>query len=238
MTELTHTSKPALVGVERIQRGPLREQVQAQIRNLILTNSLRPGQPLIIDQVAKNLGVSHTPVREALAMLQYDGLVRMRPYGHPRVAEIEISDIHEVCEMRIVLEGWAIRKATLTLPDRALDEMEGILDRARQDAEGSRFDSHLASDLAIHGMILRSSENKLFNRLAQVVSDRSIRIRSLAESIAPAEKVFQIISEHLVLLEALRSRDPELARASLIAHLEAGMVRTLGTLEEIRANDV
>ncbi len=231
------TRESALAGVERIQRGPLREQVQAQVKGLILTNGLQPGQPIVIDRLASELGVSHTPVREALAMLQHDGLVRMRPYGHPRVTEIEISDVHEVYEMRIVLEGWAIRRATPVLPEGELDEMERTLNRARQDAERSRFDSHLASDLAIHGMILGSNGNKLFARLAQLVSDRSVRIRSLAESIAPARTVLLIVSEHFALLEALRTRDPELAHASLNAHLEAGMVRTIGALEEIRSSD-
>jgi DNA-binding FadR family transcriptional regulator len=115
--------------------------------------------------------------------------------------------------------------------------MERLLLLARQDAERSRYDSHLASDLAIHGMILRSSENKLFDRLVQLVSDRSLRIRTLTESIAPAERVLQIISEHRALLEALRTRNPKLAYQSLIAHLEAGMVRTIGALKEIREDD-
>jgi DNA-binding GntR family transcriptional regulator len=140
--------------------------------------------------------------------------------------------------MRIVLEGWAIKRATLRLLKEDLDEMERLLIHARQDAVRSRFDSHLSADLAIHGMIVRSGNNKLFDRLIQLVSDRSIRIRTLTESIAPVERVLQIISEHLTLLEAVRSRNPEVAHQSLMAHLEAGMVRTLSALEEIRTGDV
>ena len=236
MVELS-AIEPALAGVQRISREPLRVQVQAQIRQLILTNGLHPGQPIVIDQLVREFGVSHTPIREALAMLQHDGLVQLRPYGHPKVAEIEPSDIREVWQMRMLLEGWAVKKATPILQDAELDQMEGALQHAGQDAELGRYESHLASDVALHEMILRSTHNSLFDRLSQLVSDQSTRIRSLVESIASPDKVLAIIAEHLALLAAIRARSPELAYERLIAHLEAGMVRTLGALEEIRVSD-
>ena len=71
------SNRSGLAGVQEIQRGPLREQIRLQIKQLVLTNQLRPGQPIVIDQLAAELGVSHTPVREALAMLQHDGLVAL-----------------------------------------------------------------------------------------------------------------------------------------------------------------
>lgn len=229
-------SESAIEGVQKIQRGPLREQVRDQIKQLILTNRLRPGQPIVIDRLASELGVSHTPVREALAMLQHDGLVRMRPYENPRVAQIEASDVREAWEMRLLLEGWAVDKVALTLPDGALDEMAKMLECARQDAEQSRYDTHLQSDIAMHGMILRATDNTLFERLAQLVSDQSIRIRSLVEAIAPAEEVLAIIDEHCAILQALRARDPDLAYERLTAHLKGGMQRTLAALEQIQAD--
>ena len=72
-------SRPGMTGVQKIQKGPLREQVRVQIKQLILTNRLRPGQSIVIDRLASDLGVSHTPVREALAMLQLAGPVITRP---------------------------------------------------------------------------------------------------------------------------------------------------------------
>lgn len=222
-------------GVERIQKGPLREQVRAQIKRLILSNRLRPGQPIAIQRLAGELGVSQTPVREALAMLQHDGLVQMRPYEHSRVAEIAASDVREVWDMRLVLEPWAIEAAALSLPVEELDTMAEALSCARENAKVSRFDSHLETDVKLHAIILKSTDNSLFERLAQLVNDRSIRIRSLVESIAPAHEVLAIIDEHCALLEALKARQPELARERLIAHLEAGKVRTLAALEQMEA---
>jgi DNA-binding GntR family transcriptional regulator len=230
-------TKSTWPGVQRIQRGPLREQARGQIKQLILTNRLRPGQTIVIDRLANELGVSHTPVWEALAMLEHNGLVMMRPYGNPRVAEIDASDVHEVWEMRFLLEGWAASKAALTLSEDELDSIEDMLACARQDAERSRYEVHLQSDIALHEMILRSVDNQLFQRLARVVNDQSVRIRSLVEAIASADEVLTIVNEHCALMKALRSRDPELARQRLISHLEAGMERTLAALEAMQAGN-
>jgi DNA-binding GntR family transcriptional regulator len=224
-----------LDGITKIQRGPLREQVRTQIKQLILTNRLRPGQTIVIDRLASELGVSHTPVREALAMLQHDGLVRMRPYGNPQVTEIEASDVREAWAMRLLLEGWAVNQAALTLPEDALHGMEVSLERARQKAERSQYDAHLQSDIAMHEMILQATGNSLFERLAELVSDQSIRIRSLVEAIAPSEEVLVIIDEHCAILQALQARDRDLAHQRLVAHLESGVVRTLSALEQIKA---
>ena len=224
-----------LAGIEKIQKGPLREQIQAQIKKLILTNRLRPGQSIVIDHLASELGVSHTPVREALAMLQHDGLVRTRPYENPRVTEIDASDVREVWEMRILLEGWVAGKAALTLSDEVLGKISESLQKARQHALKSSYDAHLESDVAMHEMILQTADNSLFKRLAQLVNDRSTRIRWLVEATGSNRDVLTIIDEHYTILEALQARDPELTRQRLISHLEAGMKRTLAAVEKIAA---
>jgi len=226
-------SQSASGGIIKIRKDPLREQVRVQIKRLILTNRLRPGQSIIIDRLASELGVSHTPVREALAMLQHNGLVIMRPYENPRVTEIDASNVREVWEMRVLLEGWAAGEAALTLDDEALDTIGASLQCARQDALRSSFDAHLESDIAMHEIILQATDNSLFGRLAQLVHDRSIRIRSLVEATGSTQDVLLIIDEHCAVLEALRARDPELVRQRLISHLEAGMKRTLVALENI-----
>jgi DNA-binding GntR family transcriptional regulator len=230
-------SGSVLTGIKKIRRGPLREEVRDQIKNLILTNRLHPGQPIVIDRLASELGVSHSPVREALAMLDLEGLVEMRPYGNPQVAEIDASYVRNAWEMRFLLEGWAVRKSVLILSDEALDEMERLLESARQDAKQSRYDTHVQSDIAMHDMILQGTDNRLFERMAQWVSDQSIRVRWLVETIATAEEVLEIIEEHCSLLAALRSRDPELAYRRLSLHLEAGMQRQLAALERMRTDE-
>lgn len=232
-----HPSGAGLTGVEKIQRGPLREQVLVLIKQLILTNRLRPGQPIIIDRLAGELGVSHTPVREALAMLEHEGLVVTRPYGTPQVAKITSGDVRDAWEMRLLLEGWAVRKATSVLTDEDFDLFEESLTLARCEAKQGRYDGHLQSDVSMHNMIMQTAGNKLFDHLARLVGDQSIRIRWLVEAIAATEEVLTIIDEHFAILEALRARDEDLAHERLVRHLQAGMNRTLVALERLKEDE-
>ncbi|MGQ9598909.1 MAG: GntR family transcriptional regulator [Anaerolineae bacterium] len=229
---------PVLTGLRKIRKGPLREQVRDQIKNLILTNYLRPGQPIVIDRLASELGVSHTPVREALAMLEHEGLVETRPYGTPQVAEIDASHVYNVWEMRLLLEGWAVKRSVLRLPEEAFDELEQFLESARREARQSRYEAHVQSDIAMHNLILQATDNSLFERMARLVSDQSIRVRWLVETIATVEEVLEIIDEHLALLDALRARDPELAHQRLTLHLKAGLERQLNALERMKMEPV
>jgi DNA-binding GntR family transcriptional regulator len=223
-----------LSGARRIRKGPLRELAAEQIKELILTNQLRPGQSLAIGQLAEYLGVSHTPVREALAMLEREGLVRTPPYGKPVVTRIEPRDVQEVWDMRLVLERAAIEAAVSELSDDTLDEIERKLERARGDAEHGDYRAHYESDVGFHRAIVRSMDNQLFQDLVSQVEDRSIRIRTLVESIANEGDVVSIIDEHIDLLKTIRSRDRSAALDALMSHLEAGKRRTLRALDELR----
>lgn len=229
--------RPGLGVVEKIQRGPLREEVRDQIKQLILTNRLRPGQTIIIDRLASELGVSHTPVREALAMLQHDGLVSMKPYGNPQVVEIDDTNVRDVWEMRLLLEGWAVEHAAQTISEDELNRLDQMLVRARQDALQTQYDAHLQSDIALHDMIMQAADNRLFGHLAQLVNDQSVRIRSLVEAIAPVDEVLTIIDEHTAILDALRRHEPELARARLLNHLQGGEQRTLHALSKMQESE-
>lgn len=219
-------------GPEKIQVGTLREQVYDQIKRLILTNRLAPGQHIVIDQLANELGVSHTPVREALAMLELDGLVTMGHYKNPQVAEIDAADAREVFEVRLLLESWAASRAVSALSEEQLDAIGELFEHARQDAQRSGYETHIAADIAFHDMIARSTGNNYFWRLWQLVNDQSMRIRFLVEARSD-EHIDTIIDEHCAILDALRARDPELSRKRMVSHLEAAMQRNLSALEDI-----
>lgn len=220
-------------GLRRIQDLSLRERVHAQIKQLIITNQLYPGQVLVIDHLASQLGISHTPIREALGMLELDGLVTTSQYKNPRVVEIHPSDVEELYEMRMLLEPWAVkRSATLISYDR-LVEMDEKLNFAMEQARKSSYDAHLQSDIEFHELILKSTGNALFWMLASRVHDRSVRIRSIVEATGSEQDVISIIQEHFDILRALEARDPEQAHARLVDHLVDGRARTLEALKRI-----
>ncbi len=220
-----------ITGIKKVKKSTLKDVVGAQIKDWILTNQLSPGQPLVIDQIASSLGVSHTPVREALAMLELDGLVELSSYQNPRVADITETDVREVYEMRLLTETWAIERCVLTLSDEILDMFGQMLNKARAEAEQGKFQAHLDSDVTLHQTVLQSTGNALFMMLASKVHERSVRIRSLVEVQGKPQDVCAIISEHDQILAALRKRDPQESRKTMQNHLEAGQLRTLKVLQ-------
>ena len=108
------------------------------------------------------------------------------------------------------------------------------LDCARRDALQYEFDAHLESEVIMHEMIIQAADNKFFHRLAQLTGDRSTCIRWLVETTGPSEEVLTMIDEHCTILDALQAHDPETTQQRLVAHLQAGMVRTLAALERMK----
>ena len=220
-------SELKLQSIKGVAKNTLKNQISKEIKDLILTNTLQPGQAIVIDKLAEEFGVSHIPVREALVMLERDGLVELNSYQNPRVAGVTAADVRDVYEMRLMVEGWAIERAAQNLTDAQIEHIDELLRIARSEAAANNYGPHLKADLLLHETILRSTENKLFWMLAQRIHERSILVRALVEAKGTVQDLNQIIDEHYSITQALRAHDPEQARQAMIAHLQAGFQRTL-----------
>jgi DNA-binding GntR family transcriptional regulator len=224
------TERKENLSIRKVKKGTLKDEIADQIKRLILNNDLRPGQPIVIDRLAAQFGVSHTPVREALAKLELEGLVVLSSYSNPRVGEISAEDVREVYEMRMMVECWATEHAVLNLSDEQIEEIDQALTEARADALKNDYKAHMKADLLIHESILNATENKFFRQLAHRVQDGSIRVRSLVEATGSQQDILPIIDEHENILQALKARDSDLACAAMRTHLENGLIRTLAVL--------
>jgi DNA-binding GntR family transcriptional regulator len=222
-----------LHSIQKVTKSTLKNQISAQIKELILTNVLQPGQPIVIGKLADEFGVSHIPVREALAMLERDGLVELNSYQNPKVAEVTAADVKEVYEIRLMVESWAVEQAARNLSDVQIEHIDDLLEMARREAAFNNFAPHLKADLLLHETILRSTNNKLFWVLAQRIHERSILIRALVEAKGTTKDITQIIDEHCLITKALRAHDLDQARMAMVAHLEAGRERTLRVLDQL-----
>ncbi len=217
--------------IKRVAKSTLKNQISVQIKELILTNSLQPGQPIVIDKLAEEFGTSHIPVREALVMLERDGLVELNSYQNPKVADVTAADVQDVYEMRIMVEGWAVEQASRNLMAEQIDRVDEMLEIARKEAAVNNYGPHLKADLLLHETILRSTSNKLFWTLAQRIHERSILVRALVEAKGSIHDINRIIDEHCRITAALRSHDSEEAKKAMAAHLQAGLRRTLLVLD-------
>ena len=197
---------------------PLRDVVFNTLRRAILKGELKPGERLMEIALAERLGVSRTPIREAMRKLELEGLVVMIPRRGAQVANITEKDLNDVLEVRIALENMAIEKACARMTER---EMEGLIRAAEKFEQGVEDGNpvNLAeADEAFHEIIYQASGNA---RLIQVLNNLREQIyRSRVEYLKEEDMRNQLVREHRELIRAIRERDVEKARELSFDHIE------------------
>lgn len=206
---------------------PLREIVFESIREAILNGVFKPGERLMEIQLAEELGVSRTPVREAIRILELENFVIMVPRKGAYVAGVSLKDVAEVFEIRSALEGLAASLAAERITDSELEQMEqALLYRAQE--EETELEQSVKSDTDFHALVYRASRNE---RLIQILANLREQIqRFRTTSLAVPGRMKAAIEEHWAILEALKNHDSEAAQSLTIAHIETAENVMFGTL--------
>ncbi len=200
---------------------PLRDIVFQRIRRAILRGELAPGQRLMEMKLADRMGVSRTPVREAIQMLEKDGLVVTVPHRGAVVADIRDKDLREVLEVREALEVLAVRLASQRMSEEAfghLEAAEAVFETAISREEVDLIEMAEA-DQEFHHVIYEGAENDKLLLLAHNMREQMYRFR--IEHLKTPESRKQLASDHRHILESLRARDPEGAAERIVAHLRS-----------------
>jgi DNA-binding GntR family transcriptional regulator len=217
----------------RISYNSLRDQLFQAIREDILTNKYAPDEELQIDKLAAGFGVSATPVREALVRLEAAGLVKLIPNRGARVTAISLSDIHNVWEIRQLLEPHAALTAVEHCSDSDLDSIEDKLNRVL--ANPDIFDAYIESDQALHALLSKYVTNNELTDILSRIRQRSLRIRYFTEETMLSMRqdiIRRATTEHLEIVAALRARDSQKVSKLVFQHLMNGEKRTLEGLEK------
>lgn len=198
---------------------PLRELVFETIREAIINGVLKPGERLMEIQLAEELGVSRTPIREAIRKLELEGFVVMVPRKGAYVADISLKDIADVFEIRGALEGLAAQLAAERATDEELEEMERMLVEIGEAIENKDVERLVETDTRFHEVLFRASRNERLTQILSLLREQihSYRMRTLAH---PA-RMRVALEEHRTLVEALAQRDPETARRVAQEHIES-----------------
>jgi len=199
------------------QSVPLSRQAYNEIKEAIIQYALKPGDPLIEEQIAKNFNFSRTPVREALKMLQNEGLVKIIPNKGAFVTEITKSDIEEIFVLREVLECTALKLAVQRVNEDELSELETLLNKAEVDAKKNKRDSSIESDLKLHELIIKASGYKKISEILNVLNVQLLRSRYIG--ITVKGRIEKSIQEHKEILLAMKKRDGHLAEKLLKNHI-------------------
>lgn len=194
---------------------PLRDIVFENLREAILNGNLTPGQRLMEVQLAETLGVSRTPVREAIRKLELEGLVVMIPRKGAYVADMSIKDIVEVLEIRANLEGLAAYLATERMTNDDIKNLEKI---SNQINRNSSLEEFLKKDVEFHEYIFKATNNKRLHQLINSLWEQVYRFR--VSYISDEESIDNIINEHKSILKAIKNRDSELAEKYAKEHIE------------------
>ncbi|WP_070000035.1 GntR family transcriptional regulator [Cellulosilyticum sp. I15G10I2] len=201
---------------------PLRDIVFQTLRKAILTGELEPGERLMEIQLGEKLGVSRTPIREAIRKLELEGLVIMVPRKGAQVAQFTEKDIQDVLEVRAALEALAAKIACKRMDDRAFLKLQLAITEYDYAAREKDIETMIEKDVEFHETIFNASQNdkliQLFNNLReQVHRYRIAYLKNTGES----ELVH---AEHLQLLEALQRRDEVLAEEIAAKHIQTQCV--------------
>lgn len=209
---------------------PLREIVFETLREAIIKGTLKPGERMMEIQMAEELGVSRTPVREAIRKLELDGFVVMIPRKGAYVAGISMKDIADVFEIRTALEGLAAGLAAERATDEELEHLERLLVKIAECIEANDFKTLIALDTEFHDTLYKACRNE---RLIKIVSNLMEQIqRFRTTSLASPGRSKFALEEHKKIVEAVSDRNTELARALASEHIENAENSMLDTLKE------
>ena len=218
---------PLPVKENQIARPPIREEVYKILLDWIMEGILRPGEKIVDKEIAEHMGVSRTPVREALRRLEDRGLVESAASRWTRVSKIPSKEPEMIYPIIWALEKLAVSIAISTMTEEDFTKMEQANDELKTALE--RNDSAAASkaDAQFHSIILERSQNRY---LIDIVKDLKIKYRRLElnyfEGLSIAESS---IEEHKALISALRTGDIELAEKIIHSNWKRG-------LEHLRKN--
>jgi DNA-binding GntR family transcriptional regulator len=202
----------------------LKDKAYSAIKEAILSLTLKPRTPLVENELARQLGISKTPIRDALVELEREGLVTKIPFKGTYVTEITLKDIREIFQLRAVLEGFAARLAAPLFSAEELEEMEKTLDAA--EAALAQGDIALCNKhrSRFHNFIRNKANNQRLQATIHNLDDQYQRFRPMSYQIKGRPS--KSLKEHRKILKALRAQDPLIAEEAMRDHI-------LGNLQDI-----
>jgi DNA-binding GntR family transcriptional regulator len=203
----------------KIVPAQLEGRVYERLRDAIAGGTLRPGEQLVEARIAEDLGVSKTPVREALIRLQRDGLVKIEPYRGARVLEPSENDIREVLELRSLLECHIARDLATRQPEEVLDALEACVAESKA-ALGAGDGLALFDSLTEFSDLMADARGN--ERMAKLLGDlRSVLLLIGTTSMRAPGREARSIAEHEAILAAIRRGDPDAAAEATVAHIRS-----------------
>lgn len=186
---------------------PLRDVVFKTLREAILRGDLKPGERLMELQLAAKLGVSRTPIREAIRMLQQEGLAVTIPRRGAEVAAMTEKDMEDVLQVREALEILAVQLASEKITKEQIAELEERLKAFEQAVETAEVKQIAQSDIDFHDLIYTAAENPRLVVLLNNLREQIYRYR--VEYLKDEKNYPRLIEEHRQIMQGLKERNEQ-----------------------------
>lgn len=196
---------------------PLREVVFKTLRNAIVHGEFEPGERLMEVTLAKRLGVSRTPVREAMRMLELEGLVVMIPRRGAEVARITAKDLSDALEIRVALEDLAAGLACRRIDDDGRARLRQVCDDFKRAVNSKVIPEIVDADVAFHNAIMDVTNNQRLINMAQSLREQVYRYR--VEYVKDLSYHDKLVAEHEALMNAILDGDVDKAKEITRKHI-------------------
>jgi len=195
---------------------PLREQVREQLEEYIIYGTLPPGHHLVESRLARQLGVSRIPLREALQRLSQDGWVDLRPRQGAFVHRPTAKEVDDVFAVRALVDSEAARLAAQNATDETLRELRALLDEGAETVGSDDERALLQANESFHGHVMDMADN---HALADIAALFGKRIRWYFATVVTLRSLHSW-EEHGELVDAIASRDPQRAADVMRGHID------------------
>lgn len=202
---------------EEQQSMPLRDAVFVSLRKAILTGKIKPGERLTEVKLGKVLGTSRTPIREAIRMLELEGLVTIVPGSGARVSRMTPENLQEVMEIRSALEQLSAGLASVRITEKEKEQLREACNAFIRSTHTGDSLEIAEADVKFHDMILKAAKNEKLGSILKGLADNIYRYRY--EYIRDDEHYEHLIAEHSELYRAIQSGDREAAERAARIHI-------------------
>ncbi len=197
---------------------PLRDVVFNTLRQAILTGELKPGERLMEIHLANRLGVSRTPIREAIRKLELEGLVIMIPRRGAEVAQITEKSMNDVLEVRRSMDALCVELACERITEEALIQLKEACDKFEQAVQTKDIKQIAQADVALHDIIVQATGNMRLVQLINNLSEQMYRYRF--EYIKDSSQHVRLIEEHRMIYDSIVRKDKDAACEAAKTHID------------------